>query len=53
MEEQNGWNESSRRYITEEPVFMFPNGINGERSQKQQAGSGGAVDKKQVLLPLP
>lgn len=24
LEEQNGWNESSRRYITEEPTFYVP-----------------------------
>lgn len=24
LEDQNGWNESSRRYITEEPVFYVP-----------------------------
>lgn len=25
LEDQNGWNESSRRYVTEEPTFYIPN----------------------------
>ena len=25
LEDQNGWNESSRRYVTEEPEFYIPN----------------------------
>lgn len=41
LEDQNGWNESSRRYITEEPVFYVP-GIGQWRAapENRKQGSG-------------
>ena len=45
IDEQDGWNESSRRYITENEVFYIP-GTNGWRSapENRKQGSGEAVD---------
>lgn len=44
MEEQNGWNESSRRYLTEEPTFYIP-GPDEWRSapDNKKQGSGAPV----------
>lgn len=43
-EEQNGWNESSRRYITEEPTFYIPEGDSWRSAPKnKKQGSGEAV----------
>lgn len=39
----DGWNESSRRYITEEPVFYIPDVWRLAPDNKKQ-GSGGPVD---------
>lgn len=45
LESQQGWNESSRRYITEEPVFYIPE-ENEWRSKPEnnKQGSGDPVD---------
>lgn len=45
VDDQNGWNESSRRYITEEPVFYIP-GAKEWRSapENSKQGSGDPVD---------
>lgn len=47
LEDQNGWNESSRRYLTEEPTFYVP-GVGEWRSapDNKKQGSGDAVDEK-------
>jgi len=42
VDDQNGWNESSRRYITEEPVFHIP-GI-GEWRMKPENSKQGSGD---------
>lgn len=43
-EDQQGWNESSRRYVTEEPTFYIP-GVNEWRSapDNRKQGSGDPV----------
>lgn len=38
-EEQDGWNESSRRYVTEEPEFYIPGSWRGHAADRKQ-GSG-------------
>lgn len=45
VDEQNGWNESSRRYITEEPTFYIPDG-DAWRSKpaNSKQGSGAPID---------
>ena len=46
VEEQNGWNESSRRYITEEPVFYIPEFDEWrEKAASNKQGSGAPVSK--------
>jgi thymidylate synthase (FAD) len=46
VEEQNGWNESSRRYITEEPVFYIPTFDEWrEKAANNKQGSGAPVGK--------
>ena len=51
VEEQNGWNESSRRYITEEPVFYVPEWDQWrEKPENNKQGSGGAVDKETGVI---
>ena len=46
VEEQNGWNESSRRYITEDPVFYIPEFDEWrEKAASNKQGSGGPVSK--------
>ena len=46
VEEQNGWNESSRRYITEEPVFYVPEFDEWrEKAHHSKQGSGAPVSK--------
>lgn len=42
-EEQNGWNESSRRYVTEEPEFYLPGDWRAVAENKKQ-GSGGVLE---------
>lgn len=57
LEDQFGWNESSRRYITEEPTFYIP-GVNEWRStpENKKQGSGepisegpGAIFTKELM----
>lgn len=43
VDDQNGWNESSRRYVTEEPEFYIPANWRGAAANKKQ-GSSGWVD---------
>lgn len=46
LEDQNGWNETSRRYITEEPVFYIPEWDEWRgKPENNKQGSEGAVDK--------
>ena len=47
VEDQNGWNESSRRYITQEPEFHIPNNTEwrGAPENKKQ-GSGAPMDPR-------
>lgn len=42
-EEQDGWNEASRRYVTSEPEFYIPAEWRAAPENKKQ-GSGGPVD---------
>jgi thymidylate synthase (FAD) len=44
VDDQNGWNESSRRYVTEEPEFYIPGEWRGTAENKKQ-GSSGVVDQ--------
>lgn len=39
IDDQNGWNESSRRYVTEEPVFHIP-GIGEWRKKPENSKQG-------------
>ena len=43
VDDQNGWNESSRRYVTEEPEFYIPDVWRGMAENKKQ-GSSEEVD---------
>jgi thymidylate synthase (FAD) len=43
VDDQNGWNESSRRYVTEEPEFYVPGSWRGVGENIKQ-GSGAEVD---------
>jgi thymidylate synthase (FAD) len=43
------WNESSRRYITEEPIFYIPDEWRKAPENSKQ-GSGEVIDQKQNLL---
>lgn len=49
-EAQDGWNESSRRYITETPEFYIPNWRYAPDNMKQ--GSGGFVEEENTLKAL-
>ena len=44
VDDQNGWNESSRRYVTEEPQFYVPGAWRGMSENKKQ-GSSDPVDE--------
>lgn len=44
-DDQNGWNESSRRYVTEEPEFYIPTQWREAPDNKKQ-GSGEVVDQE-------
>lgn len=45
VDDQNGWNESSRRYITEEPEFYIPHVSEWrEAPENSKQGSGNIVD---------
>jgi thymidylate synthase (FAD) len=44
VDDQNGWNESSRRYVTEEPEFYLPSEWRAAPSNKKQ-GSDEPVDE--------
>ena len=51
VEDQNGWNESSRRYITEEPVFYNPSYDKWRsKPENNKQGSGGPVDKETGVI---
>ena len=51
VEDQNGWNESSRRYITEEPVFYNPSYEKWRsKPENNKQGSGGPVDKETGVI---
>jgi thymidylate synthase (FAD) len=46
LDGQNGWNESSRRYITEKEEFYIPSPERWRKApESRKQGSGGAVDK--------
>lgn len=45
LDDQNGWNESSRRYITEEPTFYLPEVWRTAPENKKQ-GSGANASKE-------
>ena len=44
VDDQNGWNESSRRYITEVPTFYIPSEWRSAPENSKQ-GSGDPIDK--------
>ncbi len=47
VDDQNGWNESSRRYITEDEEFYVPrNNEWRSKPENSKQGSGEPVDKK-------
>lgn len=47
----DSWNESSRRYITEEPVFYLPNGHEWRTTpENSKQGSGDPMDFEKGLL---
>lgn len=47
MEDQNGWNESSRRYVTEEPVFYIPDATEWRvMPENKKQGSGLPIDSR-------
>ena len=51
VEDQNGWNESSRRYITEEPVFYNPCYKKWRsKPDNNKQGSEGPVDKETGVI---
>jgi thymidylate synthase (FAD) len=46
LDDQNGWNESSRRYITENEEFYVPQGTQWRsKPENSKQGSGPAVDE--------
>lgn len=46
-EDQQGWNESSRRYVTEEPTFYVPEFMEWRSSpENKKQGSGAPVDEE-------
>ena len=51
VEDQNGWNESSRRYITEEPVFYIPEWDEWRgKPENNKQGSEGTVSKETGVI---
>lgn len=44
VDDQNGWNESSRRYVTEEPQFYVPASWRAASDNKKQGSSGEVPD---------
>lgn len=45
VDDQNGWNESSRRYITEEPTFYVPHADQWRSApENSKQGSGGPIN---------
>jgi thymidylate synthase (FAD) len=47
LEDQNGWNESSRRYVTETPEFYVPNENEWRSSpENRKQGSGAPIDSE-------
>lgn len=47
LDDQQGWNESSRRYITEEPTFYIPSKTEWrEAPENSKQGSGDQVDPR-------
>ena len=49
VDDQNGWNESSRRYITEEPEFYIPSTWRCAPENSKQ-GSGAPFDEYQGIM---
>lgn len=46
IDDMNGWNESSRRYVTEEPEFYVPSEWRGKPENSKQ-GSAGLVEHQE------
>jgi thymidylate synthase (FAD) len=47
LEDQNGWNESSRRYVTETPEFYVPNENEWRAApENRKQGSGAPIDSE-------
>jgi thymidylate synthase (FAD) len=45
LDDQNGWNESSRRYVTEDPEFYLPAAGDWRMApENMKQGSGGPID---------
>jgi len=49
VDDQNGWNESSRRYITEEPTFYVPTEWRSAPENSKQ-GSGEPIDEASAVF---
>lgn len=52
LEEQNGWNESSRRYVTETPEFYIPSSTewrSAPENRKQGSGDAVSTDHGEVM----
>jgi len=50
LDDQNGWNESSRRYVTEDPEFYIPEWRSAPENKKQ--GSGEPIDDDRLSRAL-
>lgn len=50
LDDQNGWNESSRRYITEEPAFYLPKA--GEWRSKPENSKQGSGEPLKEMDPV-
>jgi thymidylate synthase (FAD) len=52
LEDQNGWNESSRRYVTENPEFYVPSSVewrSAPENRKQGSGDVVSTDHGEVM----
>jgi len=52
LEDQNGWNESSRRYVTETPEFYVPSSVewrSAPENRKQGSGEAVSTDHGEVM----
>jgi thymidylate synthase (FAD) len=51
VDDQNGWNESSRRYITEQEEFYIPDSLEWRsRPENSKQGSGAPLDMEKGMM---